>query len=74
MRFVEIALMALPLALVIAWFMGARHASYRGLAVIACVLAALGGTLIWMGDHRGFTGRYTPARLQDGRVLPGGGT
>jgi hypothetical protein len=74
MRFVELALMSLPLALAVAWFMGARYASYRGLAVIACVLAALGGALFWMGDSRSFIGRYTPARLQDGRVQPGGGS
>jgi hypothetical protein len=73
MRFVELALMSLPLLLVAAWFMGARHASFRGLGVIACALAVLGVLLFWMGDQRGFTGHYTPARLQDGRVLPGQG-
>jgi hypothetical protein len=73
MRFVELALMSLPLALVVAWVMGARHASYRGLAVIAVLLGVLGGVLFWMGDERGFLGVYTPARLQDGRVVPGGG-
>ncbi len=73
MRFVELALMCLPLALLVAWFMGARYASYRGLAVIACALAGLGGVLFWLGDSRSFTGHYTPARLQDGRVQTGGG-
>jgi hypothetical protein len=71
MRFVELALMSLPLLLVIAWFMGARYASFRGLAVIAGVLGVLGLLLFWMGGERGFTGGYRPARLQDGRVVPG---
>ncbi len=74
MRIAELALMSLPVMLAIAWIMGARYASYRGLAVIVCVLAALGGVLFWMGDSRGFLGHYTPARLQDGRVMPGGGS
>jgi hypothetical protein len=73
MRFIELALMSLPLALVVAWFMGARHASFRGLAVIAGLLAGLGGILFWMGDERGFRGRYVPAHLEDGRVVPGRG-
>lgn len=74
MRFVELALMSLPVLLAVAWFMGARYASYRGLAVIACALAALGGVLVWMGDDRGFIGHYTPARLQNGHVVSGGGS
>ncbi len=74
MRVAELALMSLPVVLAIAWLMGARYASFRGLAVIACVLAAFGGVLFWMGDSRSFTGRYTPARLQDGRVVSGGGS
>ncbi len=69
MRFVELALMSLPLLLVIAWFMGARYASFRGLAVIAGMLAVLGLVLFWMGGERGFTGSYRPARMQDGRVV-----
>jgi hypothetical protein len=73
MRFVELALMSLPLALLVAWFMGARHASYRGLAVIAVLLGVLGGVLFWMGDERAFVGAYVPARLLGGRVVPGGG-
>jgi hypothetical protein len=70
-RFVELALMSLPVLLVIAWFMGARYASFRGLAVIAGLLALVGLLLFWMGGERGFTGSYRPARLQDGRVVPG---
>ncbi len=74
MRFVELALMSLPLVLVVAWVMGARHASYRGLAVIALLLGLLGGALFWMGDARGFLGAYTPARLQNGQVVPASGS
>jgi hypothetical protein len=74
MRFAELALMSLPLVLLAAWLLGARHASFRGLAVIAGLLAMVGLLLFWLGGERGFTGHYTPARLQDGRVVPGQGS
>jgi hypothetical protein len=74
MRAVELALMSLPLVLVLAWFLGARHGGFRVLAVVACGLAALGALLFWMGDHRSFTGFYRPAHLQNGRVVPGQGS
>jgi len=73
LRWIELALMSLPVVLAVAWFMGARHASFRGLAVIAGVLAVLGVLLFWMGDERGFTGAYRPARLQNGQVIPSQG-
>lgn len=74
MRFAELALMSLPLWLLIAWIMGARHASFRGLAVIACAVAALGGALFWFGGERSFTGRYQPAHLEHGEVVQGQGS
>jgi hypothetical protein len=74
MRFIELALMSLPGVLLLAFLLGARHASLRAMAVAAACLAALGGALFWMGDQRGFTGHYTPAKLQDGRVIPGQGS
>jgi hypothetical protein len=74
MRLVEFALMGLPALFVIGWLMGLRHARFRFLALIAGALAVVGGLLFWMGDERGFTGHYTPARWQDGRVTSGQGS
>jgi hypothetical protein len=70
MRYAELALISLPAVLALAWVLGLRHAGYRAFMAMALVLAALGGTLIVFGEQRGFTGAYTPARLQDGRVVP----
>lgn len=64
--------MALPLALVVAWFLGLRHASLRLFMAIALLLAALGAALYWISERRVVTGPYSPARLQDGRVVPEG--
>ena len=74
MRFVEWGLMSLPAALVVAWLMGVRTASFRILGVTALGLAVLGGLLFWMGDSRGFTGAYTPATLRNGQVVSGQGS
>jgi hypothetical protein len=70
MRFAEIALISLPVLLALAWVMGLRHASYRIFLVIALGLAALGAGMILLGEQRSFTGHYTPARLENGRVVP----
>jgi hypothetical protein len=74
MRFVELLLMSLPFLLVLAWFLGARHASFRALTAVACALAALGVLLVWMGDRRSFSGPYRPAHLENGKVVPGRGS
>jgi uncharacterized membrane protein YqjE len=71
MRFAELALMSLPLVLLVAWFMGLRHASYRAFMAMALLLAAFGGGLFWMSEQHAFLGHYTPARLQNGRITPG---
>jgi len=63
--------MSLPVLLIGAWFAGLRHASYRAFLGIAVLLAILGGALYWMSEDRAFTGHYNPARLRDGRVVPG---
>ena len=71
MRTVELLLMSLPLVLIVAWFAGLRHASYRVFLVIAVLLAGLGGALYWMSEDRAFTGHYNPAALRNGRIVPG---
>jgi len=68
-RFAELALISLPVLLAAAWLMGVRHASFRIFMILALGLAALGVVLFWFGEQRSFTGAYTPARLQDGKVV-----
>ncbi len=70
MRFAELALASLPVVLAITWLVGVRYANPRLVLALALVLAGIGLGLICMGQERGFTGAYTPARLQDGRVVP----
>jgi len=71
MRLAELALISLPGLLLLAWFLGLRHASYRIFMAAALLLAALGGALYVTGGRRGFTGPYDPAHWQGGRVVPG---
>jgi hypothetical protein len=68
-RFAELALISLPVLLAAAWLLGVRHASFRTFMALALALAALGGTLFWFGEQRSFTGAYTPAQLQNGKVV-----
>ena len=70
MRVTEILLLSLPAILLALWFMGLRHASMRSFMIAALLLAALGGALMWFGEQRTFTGRYHPAQLQNGQVVP----
>lgn len=70
MRLAELALTGLPLLLLAAWLCGLRHARWRALLAASLALAALGGALFVLGEQRGFTGLYTPARLQNGRIVP----
>ncbi len=71
MRLAELVLISLPGLLVLAWFLGLRHAGYRSLMVVALLLAALGIAMYLIGQSDRFTGPYDPARLQGGRVVPG---
>jgi hypothetical protein len=68
-RTAELLLLSLPVLLLVAWFAGLRHASLRVFMAAAVALAVLGGGLLWFGAQRDFTGRYVPARLQDGRIV-----
>jgi hypothetical protein len=73
-RFAELALISLPVLLTIAWLFGVRHASFRTFMALAICLAALGVALFWFGEQRSFTGAYTPAQLQNGKVVRGQGS
>jgi Na+-driven multidrug efflux pump len=68
-RFAELALVSLPFLLVLAWVLGLRHAGYRAFMVLALILAGIGAALYWFGEQRSFTGAYTPARLEHGKVV-----
>jgi len=72
-RAFELALVSLPGVLLVAWFLGLRHASYRFFMAAALALAVTGAALFWFGEQRGFTGHYTPARWQNGHIVPGTG-
>jgi hypothetical protein len=69
LRFAELALISLPLWLIAAWLLGVRHASFRAFMAMALCLAGLGLALLWFSEQRSFTGAYTPASLQNGKVV-----
>ncbi len=72
MRLGELALLAVPLASLLIWWLSARIASRRVLAAsIACLLAVTALVVVLALDRRLGSGAYVPARLQDGVVLPG---
>ena len=77
LRFLEEATVLVPVALYFLWrFTWGRGEppSHRAVALIAAGVAALGLMLFWLGTHedQGRPGApYVPARLRDGRVLPG---
>ena len=73
MRGIEIALLLIPVGLAGAWFMGIRGLSRRGIAAALILLAAIEGSLVWLGNDRAVTGRYVPAHVVDGRIVEGHG-
>jgi hypothetical protein len=73
MRYFEFALFLVPAGLAVAWWYGVRGLSPRGVVASAAVLAALAAGLFWFGSDRAVSGRYIPAHVQDGRIVPGHG-
>jgi len=71
LRYADIALLLIPVALLAAWIAGVRGLSPRGIGVILGTLGVLALLLVWLGQERGFTGHYEPAHLDQGRVAPG---
>jgi hypothetical protein len=71
MRTVEIALLLVPVALVVAWLCGIRGLSRRGAVAAILGLGIFACLLFWLGTDRSFTGPYVPARLSGTRVEPG---
>ncbi len=71
MRYAEYALLAVPVGLAVAWLCGVRGLSRNGMVALVVALGVFAGVLFWLGEGRSFTGRYVPARLHDGTILPG---
>jgi hypothetical protein len=73
MRTIEIALLMIPFGLAGAWLYGIRGLSRRGIAAAAALLASLAFALYWFGSDRAVSGRYVPAHMVDGHIVPGHG-
>ncbi len=73
MRWIEVALLLAPAALVVAWIYGIRGLSRRGVIAAVILLAACEGTLFWLGSDRAVSGRYVPAHVVNGRIVEGHG-
>jgi len=75
-RFIEIALFLAPFAAFVAWRMlaPARGPSPRFLAMLACVLTAIIGSLIWFRQEGAAPAgsSYVPSTLRDGQITPSG--
>jgi hypothetical protein len=71
MRYAEYALLLIPIVVIVAWFYGIRGLSLKGVAAFVLLFALISGTLYLVGNHRVFQGRYVPAHLEGGRVVPG---
>ncbi len=75
LRLVELALFLTPFVVFALWRFAAFEGgpSIRVVVTVACVLAALAGTLIWLSEEDALPpgARYEPARIQNGRVISG---
>lgn len=72
MRWAEFLLLLIPLALGLLWWFGPRHLSRRAVVGALLLLAGYGAFLLHMGVGRAVIGSYHPARLVDGKIVPGG--
>jgi hypothetical protein len=75
LRFTEIGLFLVPFALFVTWrLMGPRTPPGAVWAAGLAVLALAAGT-VWFGLHRQMEAgdTYEPARLENGRIVPGHG-
>jgi len=71
MRYAEYALLLIPVGVVVAWFYGIRGLTLRGLAAFLLLYAMIGSVLYWFGAARVANGRYVPAHMLGGRIVPG---
>lgn len=74
MRWAELALFLVPFALYAAWRVAAATARMAVVwAAIAAALVLLAGGIIWFDTSQrlGPSQVYVPARIVDGRIVPG---
>jgi len=74
LRLLEIALFLVPFATFVAWRLGGSGAPSPTLLGAALgVMLLLAASLVWFGsyDTLGPGQAYVPARVQDGRIVPG---
>lgn len=73
MRWIELALFATPFVAYAAWQFAGPRARRWVLPAAFAVVVALGGAAVVVGEEdRVLPGeRYVPARVEDGRVVPG---
>ncbi len=76
MRFAELAVFLMPLALYVVWHRTASRGaapSRPTMVAIAAGLLAFGAGLAWFGVHERLPAgaQYVPARLDHGQVVPG---
>lgn len=77
LRLVELALFLSPFLVFAAWRFFAIEAgpSIRFVVGVACLVAVLAAALVWLGADRAISpdSAYAPARLENGRIVPGHG-
>lgn len=75
LRAVDLGLFLVPAALFVAWLVLGRVATRRFVAAAVVAVAALGAFAVIYGEARSIPGgdAYVPARLENGRIVPGHG-
>ncbi len=73
MLILDLLLFVLPFILYAAGRGVAPMLSRTGLALAVLAVTAIGATGLWYArqDHMGAGERYAPARIEDGRIVPG---
>ncbi len=75
LRALDLGLFLVPTGLFLAWLALGRVATRRFVLAAVVAVAALGTAAVIYGAARSIPGgdRYVPARLEDGRIVPGHG-
>ena len=75
LRAVDLGMFLVPTGLFLAWLVLGRVATGRFVAAALLAVATLGALTMIYGAARSIPKgeRYVPARLQDGRIVPGHG-
>ena len=75
LRALDLGLFLVPTGLFIAWLLLGRLATRRYVLAAVVAVAALGAFAVIYGEARSIPGgdAYVPARLENGRIVPGHG-